>query len=247
MPSRETARGMLGTACGGLLAVACLAALTGRQASAQYSRAPIRDGDHIFQRHVCSWLELKQQNIVMQKRDYSCGAAALATLVKYFWGDEASEQLFLNELDKMLTPEEARDRVENGLALTDLRRVAVKSGYQASIGRLEFGKLVESKVPLILGLSLDGYDHFVVYRGWDGYYVYLADPIRGNVRVPGWEFVRQWQKNAILVVAKPGQEPPEASALSLTLDEVCLGRLNRELVRKQVTRRLDPFPKPVLP
>jgi predicted double-glycine peptidase len=32
--------------------------------------------------------------------------------------------------------------------------------------------------------SVDEFDHLVVYRGTDGRYVYMADPIRGNLRVP---------------------------------------------------------------
>ena len=236
-------RGTFGTA---LSVAACLAAMTGPQAAAQcYHRAPIRDGNHIIQRRVWSYQELKQRNIVMQKKDFSCGAAALATVVRYFWDDEASEEFYLEELAKMLTVEEGRDRVENGLTLTDLRRVAVKTGYQASIGKLEFSKLVKSKMPLVVGLSLDEYDHFVVYRGFDGYWVYLADPIRGNVRVAGFEFVQQWQKNAILVVAKPNQTPPETSPLNVSMRDICLGRLNRQYVRKQMTARPDPFPRPV--
>ena len=42
-------------------------------------------------------------NIVMQKTDYSCGAAALATICKYYWGDNVDEDLFLRSLDGILT------------------------------------------------------------------------------------------------------------------------------------------------
>ena len=37
---------------------------------------PVRDPEHIFSKRVKNYKELKRQNIVMQKRDYSCGAAA---------------------------------------------------------------------------------------------------------------------------------------------------------------------------
>ena len=77
-------------------------------------------------------------------------------------------------------------------------------GYQSTIGRLEFDKLKESKIPLIVGIVVDGFDHFVVFRGTDGRNVYLADPAHGNLRVPAAEFVKQWQKNMALVVVKPG-------------------------------------------
>ena len=39
-----------------------------------------------------SWRELKDKNVVKQNRDYSCGAASLCTLLKYYWGDNVTEQ-----------------------------------------------------------------------------------------------------------------------------------------------------------
>jgi len=203
-------------------------------ASWAQSGAPIRDPEHRFERRVRSWQELKQRNIVMQKQDYSCGAAALATVARYYWGDPVGESYFLSTIVGMLTQAELEDRVENGLTMTDLRRAAVKRGYTASIGRLSYQELTESKVPLIVGITVGDYDHFVVYRGNDGYYVYLADPIRGNIRVPAWQFVEQWQKNAVLVVAKPGQGVREHSPLSVRYEETRQGETNRNYVRRNV-------------
>jgi len=197
---------------------------------------PVRDGDHIFSRKVRNYKQLKRQNIVMQQRDYSCGAAALATVARYYWGDNVDEEFFLTILDHILTVEEAEERVENGLAMTDLRRAAVKAGYKAVVGKVSFEKLTESKVPLVVGITIDEYDHFVVYRGTDGIYVYLADPIRGNLRVRSQEFIKQWQKNAILAIAKPGVKVKEYSRLSITGEELFLGKINDQVIRNAAER-----------
>jgi len=199
-------------------------------------RSPVRDGARVFQRRVWSWKELHEQNIVMQKRDFSCGAAALATILQYYWGDPVTELQVLTKFDDLFTQDEVRDRIQNGLTLTDLRRAAVKLGYEASIGTLRFDQLGESKVPLIVGITVGEFKHFVVYRGHDGYYAYLADPARGNIRVPISEFVAQWQKNAVLVVAKPGAEPKDWSPLSLRPEEIYHGELNRVEIQKRLTR-----------
>ncbi|MGE3317595.1 MAG: C39 family peptidase, partial [Planctomycetaceae bacterium] len=175
-------------------------------------------------------------NVVMQKRDFSCGAAALATVIQFYWGDQVTEQQILRQFDTILTPDEVRDRIENGLTLTDLRKVSVKMGYLATIGTVRFDQLVKSKVPLIVGLSDGEFKHFVVFRGAYGDYVYLADSARGNIRVPVNEFVRQWQKNAVLVVAKPKEEPKTSSPLTVRADEVYQGHLNRVEVQKQLSR-----------
>jgi len=203
--------------------------------------APIRDRGHTFRRHAKSLLEVQRQNVVMQKHDYSCGAAALATVIRYHWDDDVTEAQLLREVVQMLTVEELKERIKNGLALTDLRRLAVRVGYLSTIGRLEFDKLRESKIPLIVGIVINDFDHFVVYRGTDGYYVYLADPARGNVRTPIPEFLKQWQKNLALVVVKPGEDAAKkTSPLMVQPEEIFLGESNRLYVRDRVTSKVWP-------
>lgn len=209
------------------------------------TRAPVRDPQRKVSERIPSWLELKQRNIVMQQRDYSCGAAALATVVRYYWGDDVDEEFYLDALGELLTDEEARDRVENGLAMSDLRRVAVRTGYRAVVGRLTFEKLIESKVPLIVGITVDGFDHFVVYRGTDGWWVYLADPIRGNIRVTVPNFLKQWQENAVLVVHKPGVKVREISPLTVRESEIRLGTVNDQLLRTVPSRQVPVLARPI--
>jgi predicted double-glycine peptidase len=228
-------------------AIAALAAalwMGAGEAQAQWLRSPVRDRDHIVQRRVWSWQELKEQNLVMQARDFSCGAAALATLLTYYWGDPTTEQQVLVQMDDLLDNEETRDRILNGLTMTDLRRVSVKMGYEASVGELRFEELAEGKAPVIVVITIEGLDHFVVYRGHDGGYVYLADPIRGNVRTPIGEFVYQWKNNAVLVVAHPDREPPEVSPLTVRADEILTGYLNYQMVRRRMTA---PFAPRIIP
>ncbi len=203
------------------------------------SRAPVRDETRLLRRYTKSWMEIRNQNVVLQQRDYSCGAAALATLIKYHWGDEITETQLLQDVLRMLTVEEMKDRIENGLSLTDLRKLAVRAGYQASIGKLTFEKLRDAKVPLVVGIVVNEFDHFVVYRGTDGYYVYLADPARGNVRTPIPQFLEQWQKNAVLVVVKPNVDPVQDSPLKVQPLEIFQGETNRLFLRDRVSTPMD--------
>ncbi len=198
-------------------------------------RTPVRDRKQAFRRYTRSWLEIRNHNIVMQQRDYSCGAAALATLIRYHWGDNVTETQLLEEVLKMLTDEEMKERIKNGLSLTDLRKLAVRMGYSSTIGKLSFDKLKDSKIPLVVGIVVNGFDHFVVYRGTDGYYVYLADPARGNVRTPIPQFLDQWQKNAVLVVVKPKVDPKKFSPLNVQPEEAFLGEVNRLFLRDRLS------------
>jgi len=205
---------------------------------------PVRDADRRFSKRVRDYRSLQRQNIVMQRRDYSCGAAALATVAKYYWGDNVDEEFFLTILDHILTVEEAKERVENGLAMADLRKAAVKAGYQAVVGKLTFEKLGESKVPLVVGIVVNEYDHFVVYRGTDGIHVYLADPIRGNLRIPSQVFIEQWQKNAVLAIVNPKKKVKQHSKLSMRGEELFLGELNDQVVRTASERPITRLSRP---
>jgi predicted double-glycine peptidase len=198
---------------------------------------PVRDPEHTFQLRVRDWLELKRRNIVMQRRDYSCGAAALATVGRYYWGDNVDEDLFLRALDSILTDEEIVDRIQNGLAMSDLRRAAVDVGYQAVVGKITYEQLLEVKVPVIVGISPEGHDHFVVFRGTDGMWVYVADPIRGNVRMPIQEFTKQWQENAVLAVHKAGAKVKTTSPLHVSWEEKQLGKTTDQVIRTQAQRQ----------
>jgi uncharacterized protein len=195
--------------------------------------SPIRDRDHTFEKSVCDWTHIKQVNVVMQKKDYSCGAAALATILRYYWGDNVPEDQIIIAIMKVLTPEEMKDRVKNGLTITDIRRASVDLGYLSTIGTLTFRQLSDSKVPLVVAIKVGKFNHFVVYRGMDYDYVYLADPIRGNIRLTYQEFICQWQKNAALVVIKPDADPPKTSPLSVHCYETRLGELNNQVIRTQ--------------
>ena len=105
-----------------------------------------------------------------------------------------TEDQILIVITTILTPEEYKDRIKKGLAISDIRRACVEMGYVSTIGTLTLQSLAESKVPLIVGLSHNKYDHFVVYRGMDCDWVYVADPIRGNIRIPIIQFASEWQE-----------------------------------------------------
>ncbi len=216
-----------------VVALAAVVALAG-DARAQNGRAPIRTPDNNIRYFVWSYKEIKERQIVMQKFDYSCGAAVLATIVKYYWGDrKVNEATFLDLLPKLkLSEEELKDRIENGLTLTDLRNLTNLAGYQATMARVTFRELAQGKVPVVVGITVRGHEHFAVFRGADERYAYLADPIRGNIRTPIRNFRKEWQKNGILVIAKPNTPVKKANPMGIYKDEYYRGGTNRQYIRR---------------
>ncbi len=131
-----------------------------------------------------SMKELRDQNLIKQRLDYSCGAAALATILRYGFGDEVTEREILVDLFKLLSEDEKGLRRKKGFSLLDLQRVAQKRGYKAQGFRLAPEFLRKLSGPVIVFIEPRGYKHFAVFRGVKDDRIYLADPSRGNVRMP---------------------------------------------------------------
>lgn len=170
-------------------------------------REPVRQ-------RVRSWRTLRQANVVMQKYDYSCGAAALATMFKYYFQDDVSEDQVLKATLKTMTPEQVRDRQTNGLSMNDLFKTAKQMGYLGTVYRLPVKKIPELPAPVIVRIEKHGFKHFVVLRGAVEDRIFLADPVRGNIRVPIREFLDQWSGEA-LILGKRGFGLPKQYPLAI--------------------------------
>ncbi|MEM7477332.1 MAG: cysteine peptidase family C39 domain-containing protein [Planctomycetota bacterium] len=198
-------------------------------------RSVVRDARRSFGRQVVSWVELKNQNVVMQKQDYSCGAAAVATVLRYYWGEDVTEADVLSTLAISLKPHALQDRTANGLTMADLKVVSERMDYTAAVGQLDtIDELREAKVPLVVSLALGGQDHFVVYRGIRGNCVFIADPIRGNYRLSIPTFLRAWNEKAVFVVTPEGKTSSAVSRLGIRPEELTSLPVNRQVIRQAV-------------
>lgn len=168
-----------------------------------------------------SMKDLRDQNIVKQRFDFSCGSAALATLLRFGFGEDVTERQILLGLFNQLSDEEKVIRQRTGFSLLDLQRVAQARDYNAQGFRLRPEQLSLLGGPVIVFIEPRGYKHFAVLRGVRGDRVYLADPSRGNIRMPIDNFLKDWlQKdgNGIIFVVEPKTGLPQ-SPTPLTLAE----------------------------
>ena len=156
--------------------------------------------------------DLRDENLVKQRFDYSCGAAALATILRYGFGDEVTERDILKDLFDLLSEDEKGLRREQGFSLLDLQRVAQARGYKAQGFRLAPEHLPKLGGPVIVFIEPRGYKHFVVLRGTRGDRVYLGDPSRGNIRMPAYRFLDSWlgeNGTGIIFVVEPPDGLPD--------------------------------------
>ena len=127
-------------------------------------------------------IEMREQSVIVQKSDLSCGAAALATLLTFQFGDRVSEKEVTSGLIRRQEYIEQPElvRVRQGFSLLDMKRFANARGYTGiGYGNLEMSDLL-NLAPIIVAVSPFGYNHFVIFRGMIGDQVLLADPAYGN-------------------------------------------------------------------
>jgi predicted double-glycine peptidase len=132
--------------------------------------------------------------VVIQSWDLSCGAATLATILNYQYGDPVSErdvaEALINRDRYLANPLLVQAR--QGFSLLDLKKYVDRRGYRGiGYGKLELDALIE-RAPAIVPVSFNGYNHFVVFRGIRGNRILLADPAWGNRTLTLDEFEDAW-------------------------------------------------------
>jgi predicted double-glycine peptidase len=162
-----------------------------------------RQGEPTTQRHTLK--ELRDTNVVKQEKDYSCGAAALATLMIYYFGDKITEEQILNRLSSFMTEEERQKKTLVGFSLLDLKKATQSMGYRAAGFKLSAEQLTRLTAPVMVFVEPRGYKHFAIFRGMSWRRVYLADPARGNLRMSLEQFLDEWG-GIIFVLGKKGEE-----------------------------------------
>ncbi|MCZ2856650.1 MAG: C39 family peptidase [Candidatus Bathyarchaeota archaeon] len=145
-------------------------------------------------RPVTSVMEIRRHNVVLQQWELSCAAAALATVLRYQHGVPFTERSvalgLINRQEYLENPELVRLR--QGFSLLDLKRFVDGLGFEGiGLGQLAFSDLLE-RAPIIVPVNLNGYPHFVVFRGATQNRVLLADPAFGNVTMLLSRFIDGW-------------------------------------------------------
>ncbi|WGZ96253.1 MAG: C39 family peptidase [Candidatus Thiothrix putei] len=156
---------------------------------------------------ITTWKGTTQHNVVIQNYDYSCGASSLATLMRYYFNDDVTEQEILDKIEEIFDKEEYSRIQKDGLSFLELEKISQSYGYQAASVRLELSALKKLTGPVIVYLSGKSYKHFVVLRGIKEDKVFLADPSAGNIAESIHDFIKNW-KGETFVLGKKGFGTP---------------------------------------
>ena len=133
---------------------------------AEMSTAMVNTRSGVLQVPVKNWKTLRDAQVVKQDLDYSCGAASLATLLNYFYGQDLTEEDLLKAMDKG----------DGRASFDDMAKALPKFGFRAQGFAASWDQLTRLKMPVIVYVKHRKNDHFSVLRGINQDTVWLADP-----------------------------------------------------------------------
>ena len=175
------------------------------------SRNPSFHRNHIEPVTIKPAVEDQFRGIVRQAYDYSCGSAALTTLLNGYVGTQLSEQQTMTGL--LQYGEYQRIIERRSFSLLDMKRFATAIGLDSGGYRGEFSDLVKLDQPAIVPISYAGFKHFVVYKAYKDGRVYVADPALGNISFDENRFKAIWDNNTLFVINVPEAQRKDFLAL----------------------------------
>ena len=146
-------------------------------------------------------IEDQFRGIVRQAYDYSCGSAALTTLLNGYGGLKLTEQQTMSGL--LQYGEYQRIIERRSFSLLDMKRFVTALGLNSGGYRGEFKDLIALDQPAIVPITYAGFKHFVVYKAYKDGRVYVADPSLGNISFDAPRFQEIWDNNTLFIVDIP--------------------------------------------
>lgn len=146
---------------------------------------------------VASFKEAKFRTTVKQQYDYSCGSAALATLLTFHYGDPVTEQ---RAFQYMYGRGDQAKIQREGFSLLDIKNYLESHGYEADGFETTLDKLQAVGVPAIVLIDENGYHHFVVIKGLREDEVLIGDPSLGTRFIQKERFEEMWVNRIVFVI-----------------------------------------------
>lgn len=146
---------------------------------------------------VTSLKEARFKATTRQQFDFSCGSAAIATLLTYHYSYPVSEQAVFNEM--FARGDQAKIRKE-GFSLLDMKTYLEAHQFKADGFELPLVKLVESGLPAIVLIAEKGYHHFVVIKGMRDGRILIGDPSTGTRAMSQAHFATIWVNQLLFVI-----------------------------------------------
>lgn len=147
--------------------------------------------------NVSSFEDRRFDSVMRQQYDFSCGSAALASLLSFHYEDQVTEHDVFIEMLALADEEKVR---QEGFSMLDMKHYLESRGYQADGFRMPLAGLKEKvRLPMIVLLNIDGFQHFVLIKGISDDEVLVGDPARGLKIYSYAKFSEYWNGTAFII------------------------------------------------
>lgn len=185
------------------LALGCAALLAG--CAAQVAGGPqFLSGGAAVGEYALAVTPLQEKRfagVIRQEFDFSCGSAALATLLRFHYGFEVREEVAFRGMWAKGDQPQIR---KVGFSLLDMKRWLASRGLAAEGYEVSLDAIAKTGVPGIALIRVKNYLHFVVVKGIRGGEILLGDPSVGLTVMTRAQFQEAW--NGIYFVLTAEQE-----------------------------------------
>ncbi|MNG94316.1 Lactococcin-G-processing and transport ATP-binding protein LagD [compost metagenome] len=180
------------------IALAFLLCLASLSEAARMPLSVLPGGAVVF-KPLQSVRERKFADLVQQKTDFSCGAAALATILRQaYWLDVDEQQI----IEGMLAHADQDLVRTQGFSMLDMKRYVESIGMRARGYRVAPDTLNSIRIPVVVLMDVRGYKHFVVMQKVDKGWVYIGDPVLGHRRYTVDDFLKGWNGIIFAVIGQ---------------------------------------------
>lgn len=159
----------------------------------------VEPSGYAFNAPVTTLKELRFRRVVKQEYDFSCGSAAIATLLTYHYNRPTPEDAVLKAMFEVGDQEKIR---KEGFSMLDMKKYLDSLGYRTEGYNVSLDKIAEVGIPGIVLIKTKGYLHFVVLKGVRGDQVLVGDSALGTKFMTREKFQEIW--NGIFLVITSG-------------------------------------------
>ncbi|MDN5849549.1 MAG: C39 family peptidase, partial [Nitrococcus sp.] len=143
--------------------------------------------------------QAKWETTIHQQYDFSCGSAAVATLLTYHYAMPTTEAEVFQTMFQAGNQQKIRAQ---GFSMLDMKRYLDSRGLHSGGFRLTLDGLTKIGVPAIALVSTKGYRHFIVIKGVTATEVVVGDPAAGTTVVPRTLFEQIWNGEILAARAR---------------------------------------------
>ncbi|WP_292979279.1 C39 family peptidase [Nitrosomonas sp.] len=153
-----------------------------------------------------SFAERRFNTVYRQQFDFSCGSAALASLLTFHYDDTVDEQSVFVDMFKHGNQEKIK---REGFSMLDMKLYLERRGYGSDGFKINLDQLYSTGSPAITIINHNGYMHFVIVKGVSKDKILLGDPAQGVKSVDRGDFEKMWGNRILFLIH--GNLDPEVS------------------------------------